>query len=570
MPRANSAVDHDTITNNCPTRIGGKRQPFGLYPADVPRLFVTSPDMNALHEASRPEAVARRAVLSKRIFEHWSYVYAKKAPWLPDWLYGGDRPEGDFSPTDAMHAFRAGTEVVAVMAATERRLDEVWVGSHPRRSAQVNRSDVQRIRRLFRTKYPRQGWLEGWLLRGRPAPPEVRVATLEEVRRCAAAWDYVGLCRRAGIGSHVCNYYPWFTRPPTVIPNGPERLAWLKWLYGSEGYRRAPAFVVTPELQVYRRRGSVAATAKAANVSLPTMKRWKNDPALWKLLREAVRAARHGKEPDSDDFQALDPRTKECMRRYARASTTAARCKDAGIAHRELNRLLREADARGVKPDLLDYLNNRGPYRSANFATQCGLVHGKLFILTPAMRAFHEEAVKEWVEQKITELERLPGFDEWFVAWVTPALEKPRGQVPTGDGSGDARETRGGTGNQQAKPDGAAIKPAAARGGRQPENSEAEGRQGRRSTSGPLSHGTREIPPRDRFVPTPFQMRILGALKHKFRTADQLQERLYYDRGGRGLQELKKEGLVANDRSQGRGYYRPDAPPPEIAGFLGK
>src|SRR5262249_18902596 len=90
-------------------RIGKKRQPFGLYPAESPRLFVPSTNMRSLHEASRPDAVAMRAGLSERIFEHWSDVYRTKAPWLLGWLYGGKRPSkvSDFTPTDGMHAFRA-------------------------------------------------------------------------------------------------------------------------------------------------------------------------------------------------------------------------------------------------------------------------------------------------------------------------------------------------------------------------------------------------------------------------------------------------------------------------------
>jgi transcriptional regulator with XRE-family HTH domain len=86
-----------------------------------------------------------------------------------------------------------------------------------------------------------------------------------------------------------------------------------------------------------------------------------------------------------------------------------------------------------------------------------------------------------------------------------------------------------------------------------------------------------EEPPKAPFIPTPFQKRILEALENRFRNADNLlrhlkcdRKRLYYDRKGRGLKELMAEGWVANDRSPGRGYYRPDAPPKEIAEFLGE
>jgi hypothetical protein len=156
-----------------------------------------------------------------------------------------------------------------------------------------------------------------WLLWGEDPPPEIRVITPEEARRASKAWDYVQLCKDAGISSYLNNYYIWFNRGPRVIPDGPDRLARLKWLYSEVGYRRAPAFVVLPESQAYRRRGTVMAIAAAAGVSLAAVRGWLRNPALKKLLHEAIRAARKGRVPNSEEFNQLDPRMRECKSKYS-------------------------------------------------------------------------------------------------------------------------------------------------------------------------------------------------------------------------------------------------------------
>jgi hypothetical protein len=74
------------------------------------------------------------------------------------------------------------------------------------------------------------------------------------------------------------------------------------------------------------------------------------------------------------------------------------------------------------------------------------------------------------------------------------------------------------------------------------------------------------------FHPTAFQQRILSALTGKALTADNLQNRLDVDRKRlyrEGLNELMENGLVANSRRIG-GYFRPDAPPPKYAPYIGE
>lgn len=71
------------------------------------------------------------------------------------------------------------------------------------------------------------------------------------------------------------------------------------------------------------------------------------------------------------------------------------------------------------------------------------------------------------------------------------------------------------------------------------------------------------------FVPDPFQTAILTALEGKALRTDALasvvgdRSRLFRKPTG-GIPELRKEGLV--DHHSRLGYYRPDAPPPELAG----
>lgn len=70
----------------------------------------------------------------------------------------------------------------------------------------------------------------------------------------------------------------------------------------------------------------------------------------------------------------------------------------------------------------------------------------------------------------------------------------------------------------------------------------------------------------ERFLPTPFQQAILDALDGKALRTDALaavvgdRPRLFRPKGG--IKELQEHGMVAHH--QRRGYYRPDAPPPEL------
>jgi hypothetical protein len=435
MPQVASGADRSPDTIDQSLRIGAKRQPFGLFPAASPQLLVPPPNMWFVHESSKPTAIASRLGIFRGSFDNWGRIYRDRVPWLPKWLYGEEPPaDADMSLiTDGMRAFRAKTQITAIAEETPRPAKEAWVGCRPRKRNHVTVEEIRLWRNQCREAYPDQGWIDDWLLRGQEPPQGITVITPDQARRCAKAWDYVGLCQSAEIGSYLNNYYVWLTRPPKTVPDGDDRLAWLKWLYSNSSYRRAPAYIVTPELQDYRRRCSMMGTAALAGVSLAAVNGWRRDPVERKLLREAMNAARKQREPSSLAFMTLDRRMRVCMCRYAKSSTQSARCK--GIFEpKEFYRLVRLAEDRGVKRDLTDYLSYKGDYKAISLRKQQGLINGKLFVLPEPMRAFHEAAVKEWTKQKIAELEQVAGFWEWFVAWVTPTKAEPQSRVqPSSD-----------------------------------------------------------------------------------------------------------------------------------------
>jgi len=77
------------------------------------------------------------------------------------------------------------------------------------------------------------------------------------------------------------------------------------------------------------------------------------------------------------------------------------------------------------------------------------------------------------------------------------------------------------------------------------------------------------VEPLPSFIPTDFQRDILLALKNKSLRTDAIahklncgRSRLFADPGG--LPELQEQGMVSHHKRIG--YYRPDAPPPELDG----
>jgi hypothetical protein len=382
-----------------------------------------------VHEASTPEAVALRGGLSGRIFELWR----REHPELAARLHGGPLPaETEDSPFSAgMRRFNVQTQVVKIAEAARRPLEGPWSGSRERSKGHVTTAMIHHWLRQFAEQHHderQQRLFRRWLLCGE-MPEGIRVITTEEFYRGASAWDYIRLGMAAEIHLPQVAYEGWLREPLPVLPNGPARLPWLLWLYKSPGPWHAPSFVVTPDLQKYRQFGSVKTIAKAVGLSR-AVKRWKKNPGRWRLVKEAIEAARLGKPAaDSEEFRRLDPGTRERITRYAKAATKVARCKAAGICTVDFDKRLREAEQRGVRDALVDYLESRGVYRDTKYRRQKGLIVGNLFVAPPALWDFHNRAVKEWKRQKLGELEHLPGFHEWFATWVTPAVGKRPGGV---------------------------------------------------------------------------------------------------------------------------------------------
>jgi hypothetical protein len=559
------------------TRISVKRQQFGMYPSDspplpdgspAPRLLVPHPDMWKVHEASTPESVLQRAGLSLGLWDYWRRQHFSKSPSLPDWLYG-DAPRDlqGFPFTDAMHRFCESASVRAIAGDIERPKEDRWIASQPR---QGNKLNANMIWHWLRT-HERFDWFKGWLIRGKDPPPHVRVLTADEIVRCSAAWDYLSLLKAAKVPAGGSMYGQWFNRATAVVPSGKQRLEWLRWWYSSKGHRHAPAFVVTPKLQAYRKRGSVPAIARAAQLDRKTVKRWRRDPVTWKLVEEAVEAARQGKlEAESAEFCGLPENTRDSMMRYARKATRAARCADSDVQLliATLDEQLRQAQARGVGQVLRDYLDRRPPYNAVRYRRQFGLIEGGLFVLPKPMDDFHAASVKEWSRQRISPLEEIPGFWHLFEAWVTPGIGRRQRTAKIRRVASGGREF-------QAAEAGGLNPPALPAVNDHADRKERKIRKRRRSSKSQA--GVRRLV----FTPTAFQVRVLDALAGKFRTADQLESDLGCDRkhlfyesrpkkDGRGLSGLVGVGLVRNDRGQNRGYYRPDEPPPQIAKFQAK
>jgi hypothetical protein len=272
------------------------------------------------------------------------------------------------------------------------------------------------------------------------------------------------------------------------MPKGAARPTWLKWLYSSPGCPGAPAFVVTPKLQIYRRRGRPLAIAMAAGIGRTTLKRWKKDAEMRTLPEEAVQAASQGKQADSEAFRQLSPATREALTRYASFTTLAGRCRPRPAPQEEDDAVAiipswvgseqRRADDLKVGQALRGDLDCKRPYEKVKYRRQYGLIEGNLFIIPPDMHAFHKVAVEEWAKRKISGLENLPGFDDWFAAWVSPQERKPRGRrhVVTTTPAAPAQQTNGsgadGHATQQARSVPPELPPAAGQPGRPAKNAE--------------------------------------------------------------------------------------------------
>jgi hypothetical protein len=395
-------------------------------------------------------------------------------------------------------------------------------------------SDVSRTIWTWRGWYRSYAWFVDWLFCAERFPPNVQVATLDMIRRCRTASDYIAHCREANV--RAVNYYRWLKTG--LIPN----VAWFRWLYGApppQGF-----FVVRWPLVCFRQEGCEQRILKASGVSKHALDNWMKEPIRRDALAAAQRVASAGGDfkefaNSHETWSTLPVRTKKLMWKYAKAATLSARCARVGMSNHAYHHVSRDAELMGVKEELRQFLNCQEPYSDIR-RHRSGLIAKNLFVPSPGMLAFREAARKRMVEQRIWRLQGLPAFFDWFQDWAFPMSW--RGQ----------RTTFSETSAQAGQPTKVVVTSP--------------------SPPEPNNVAASQVPltPVKPFVPSPLQVRILAALENRALTADNLQDRLEIDRSSlymRGLNELMARGKVVNYRRVG-GYYRPDAPPPKYAKFL--
>jgi hypothetical protein len=377
-----------------------------------------------VHEASKPTAVLARAGQDQNLWRKWQGRYGHSHPWLFDWLYdfrASVPPEakGGPVPTALMAAFREAATVNAIAAAARR--DTAAVKSTNPRAGKAH-VPVPLIFSWLE-KYERVPWVRRWLLRGEDPPAGVVVASVEQIRHCRAVWDYTGHCRAAGTKAHH-TYTRWLE-----FKTFPD-LGWLRWLLGDEP--PDGCFVIPPSFQKLREELCQGAVCDAANVDRSTLPEWRKNSALTAALQAIQDAVAQGKSiTGPGPWDGLHPRTRNNMVAYARAATIAAARErvtlddgKAGLSEQQYGEVLRRAQARGCKEELLAYLavqNEPHGDRWKNWA-KVGPITPKLFIATPAMLAFRraaQKAMSQWPTNQQA-LRALPGFEEWLADWTSP------------------------------------------------------------------------------------------------------------------------------------------------------
>jgi hypothetical protein len=379
-------------------------------------IFVPTEDMRLFHEQSKPAAISARAGLSPRCWDNWKLKHQEREPWLFEWLYGAsvpERSEGGFVPTVSMRAFRKHARVKGprgIASAAVRSAFQMSAGRQRRYGNCVS----ERMVRYWLREHGSHDWFPQWLLRGQ-MPPNVTVATRDQVERVRTATDYITHCKTAGITA-LNTYVQWLKR--RMIPS----FGWLLWLYG--GMVPVGGFVVVPFLQNLRAEMSRTGICRAIGTTLPSLLQWEQDPLKRMVLEEAMRTANQiGPRSDvtpawPDAVADVYESVKKNAWEYAKAATLSECCKRAGGSVQDFHTLMATATRLVVAEELRQYLNQQEAYQKKLRAY--GLVAKNFFVPSAAMLAFREAAAKEMTRQKIWDLRTLPGFFAWFHAWTTP------------------------------------------------------------------------------------------------------------------------------------------------------
>jgi hypothetical protein len=382
-----------------------------IYTSNSGILLVPTCDQWYVHEASKFFAILERAGLGRPAWAHDRHKIEVAHPGFHSWLYGARAlPTNGFEPEDSMLAFQKHATIAAILAAASRSRKRVQAGWRSDYCAEIG----DNLLSYWRKKHKEQPWLERWLLRGEEAPPHVTVATLQQIQRCTRAWDYGAFCKRMGSRADS-TYGLWLS--DGLIPN----VGWLRWLFN--GPVPKGAFVVIWPLQRLRGEMGIKAIMKAVGLNLARLHQWKQSP----LTGPVIRAILAGGDPAAtEQWGRLHPNTRQQMEAVRKARSLEACCARAGIALSGYYTLLREAERCGVKGELQKYLSCQAPYPAGS--RQCGLVLPNFFIPSALMWRFRGEAEREGTEQKIWSLwsQNLPGFEQWFLDWVTPRARRGR------------------------------------------------------------------------------------------------------------------------------------------------
>lgn len=396
-----------------------QRSRSDIYPFPGGVLFVPTADMWRLHEVGKPTAILGHLGLAHMALSQWEKRFDRDRQWLRKWLYSGRRlppaVANGFQPTPGMEDFRREATITAILARAFRPRERI----------------TDSLVSFWKQRFKKYDWFEGWLLRGENPPDGVRIATIQEVDRCARAWDYAAFCQRAKIdcGSYVL----WISRDK--IPS----LAWLKWLFGAPP--PPGAFVVVRELQHLRREMGRKGILRAAGLSTATIWYWERSPRTSRHIEVALT----GKSAAGvDGWSELTNQTRRHLETVGRLAGLDACCDRAGLSVSQYRNLMGEADRCGVKENLLRYLKSQGADGSngTGKCRQSGLVADEFFVPTADMLDFREEALREGVKQKIWPLLNMPGRSGWFRDWTAPKAHRGRRHlVPLFDGAAPSTAT---------------------------------------------------------------------------------------------------------------------------------
>ncbi|OAI40198.1 hypothetical protein AYO40_05065 [Planctomycetaceae bacterium SCGC AG-212-D15] len=518
------------------------RKCAGIYETESGTLFVPSDGMRLIHKASTPAAVFRRAFPKStghsipwdrwsEDIQRWTYSGRARSTMIERW--DGTPPSIPDAIREAVLAFRRETSPGAIIrGARELQRQQAKQPRHQRERRSGTGITLPTVMRWL-MKYDGHTWLKPWLFQGQPLPHGVELVIPSAVTACRRAWHYRAICRRAVITEAM--YVAWLEKLP---------LAWRPWLFGQD----APngGFVIEEPLQRLRKAMWPQTIATEAGICWVDFAKWVRSPAIaaaFEWVVGWVESSRHRGEPPWPDH-SLSEEDKARLLRYARRSkTTNCLEKAKPQVHAPFyRRALAAADMCGVREQLESYLRHRPPFQGVD-RLRSGLVAPNLFLPTEAMLKFRVAAQVEATQHGLAQalksagIDRsTPGFYGWFLDFTNPREIEPPHPSTNGAVATPTHTVPPTLGNDEKPPEEPEAPPA-------------------------LS------------VLGMFQLRVLKALRHRFRTGTQLEgdlncdrKRLYRD----GLTPLVAQRKVANMLGRGFGYYRPDAPPPELAEISGE